>query len=411
MSRLLRNLARPSLRPCISPRKTWIDTLLQFAPLPELESAYSQPELEPEILAELRRTLRRRHLAREEFVEALRFMDPEETVIEGAEESDKYTFGGYTELPTKEWKQIVSQLDRLTLQASHSAKAKDRAQILSQLAEVWSGSRGHLCMPSLEDKGVFESEFYKGWEQRQRNARMLGIAPRDAALELEQRDELRHAFRIYLRIADTVPGSSLSAQSLWRANDALRRMAEISPWSQARAFETDSTTLSKELHERLLHECPDSLEAKRLSVWWTFPAPAEAEWLPGDWPSFAVETSIAHAFCRKDPGSPKGTQSDRWQERPDYGNFDKQLAQIGLHAGTWELSQLQEELASLRRSFVAQFATIHGAYLINHLDDLELFLQAPPHPLLLSGRSILPLDLLEAPPRLTIQKCGLGRTF
>jgi tetratricopeptide (TPR) repeat protein len=195
---------------------------------------------------------------------------------------------------------------------------------------------------------------------------VAGFTSGAAAAELESRDELRHAFQYYLKAADAVPGTPLAARALWRANDAIRQMAELSPWSSARAFETNASKWSRQLHERLARECPDSTETKRLSVWWSFAAPAESKWMPLDSQNYNVEVGIAGAFA--------ATPVDFWQ---GYDSFQDRIVKVAEKAGTLETAKLLDELAAIRRDFLPAFVSPAGAAVINHLDDLTLFLQEP----------------------------------
>jgi hypothetical protein len=217
-----------------------------------------------------------------------------------------------------------------------------------------------------------QSDFYEVWAQRHRNARVAGFPSDAAADELENRDELRHAYRCYVQAADLAPNTPVAAGALWRANDALRRMAELSPWSSARAFETNASELSRQLHERLLRECPASDEAKRLSVWWSFPPPAEMRWMPGDWQNYTAEVAIAEAFRNRG-----ATNSDDSPLSQNYELFEKRLRDVAMKAGAWETQKLREELGAIRHDFLTIFTSPRGARIINHLDDLELFLQEP----------------------------------
>ena len=345
----------------------WIDTLLHFAPLAELERGVSARNLEAEIAARLRLILRSRHLAREDFAAARRFAEPAtDEPIEAEQESIRPE-----ELAGKIWRKTVNSLSKLTQEVDKTIPPEARAEKLFALAEAWSSARGRLTLPSMNDFGICNSDYYEVWTQRHRNARVAGYSSTAAADELEIRDELRHAFRFYLQAAEGAPGTPLAARALWRANDALRRMAELSPWSSARAFETNASALSRQLHERLLQECPASVEAKRLSVWWSFPPAAELRWMPCDLPDYDVEVAIADAFEGR-PGEIYYSPQWEWNEE-----FKKRLEKVAANAGTWDTAKLLDELAAIRRDFLPAYVSPRGSWVINHLDDLTLFLHEP----------------------------------
>lgn len=354
----------------------WIDTLLQFAPLAEIERGLRVADLEPEIAKRLREILRQRHLARENFAAARRFAEPALTTGEESGRPDwlpRIAPESYypRELSGLDWQQAVEKLERMSKEAMLAQDSSTRADKLYALAEMWASVRGYLTLPSSEDFGLFNNEFYEGWANRHRNARIAGFPGEKAAEELEVRDELRHAFRYYLEAADAASGTAVAARALWRANDALRRMAELSPWSAARAFETNVAALSRQLHERLKKEYPDSDEAKRLSVWWSFPPSAELRWMPGDITDHEAEVAIAEAFRG---GGQDAEVSFFWDE---YWEFGRRLQQLATNAGTWDTAKLLDELAAIRREFLPKFAGPRGSWVINHLDDLTLFLHEP----------------------------------
>lgn len=355
----------------------WIDTLLQLAPLAELERSLTLRDLEPEFAVRLREMLQLRHLAGEDFAAARRFVQPAAEAPANAAaqlvpstELFTRTFQENGPFPKRlegdEWSRAVANLEKLTRAASAPAKPTIRAQNLFALAEAWSALRGRLTLPASEDFGMCKDQFHQVWAQRYANARTAGFTETAAATELERQDELRHAFRYYLDSAEASPGTPLSARALWAANDAIRRIAELSPWLSQRAFETNASTVSRQLHERLLRECPTSQEAKRLSVWWSFPPKAELHWMPGKWQDYDVEFAIAAGF-----GDPP---VDEWSVYPP---FRKRLEDVGANAGTWDSSRLIEELNAIRAAFLPVFASSEGSSIINDLDDLTLFLQEP----------------------------------
>jgi hypothetical protein len=148
-------------------------------------------------------------------------------------------------------------------------------------------------------------------------------------------------------------------------------MAEISPWSERRAFQTDAATSSRRLHERLLRECPKSAEAK-YSAWWTFPPPAEFHWIPGDGPDWEAEVGIADAFAAR-----KGEKFNSPESYTDYGAFEARLAKLAEAAATVDAPKLIAELDAIRRDLQPAILTAGAAKLINDLDDLTLFCRRP----------------------------------
>jgi TolA-binding protein len=364
--------AQPPLR-LVSEIAQWIDTLLQFAPLAELERGLAVPEIHQVHAERIRMILRQRYLAIEDFDNARRFAPsvPEPEAPEDSERLSGLLGARPGELGGTKWGATVDRLAALSSEIRATADPSTRAAKLFALAEEWGNVRGYLTLCSMEDFELFQSEFYEGWQLRVRNAQAAGFDLEEAGQELERRDELQRARRYYLAAADATPGTSLAAKALWRANETLRRMAELSPWSAARAFERNWAKESRTLHDRLVRECPDSDEARKLSVWWSFPPPAEAKWMPGDVSSRRLEVAIADAFAglRTQP-----YESPQWRR---YEQADTRLTELGSRADTLAAGDLAAELEAIYESFRPTLVNGVGAEIINHLDDLSSFLQEP----------------------------------
>ncbi len=349
----------------------WADTLFQFGPLAELDRGFAVPDLEPEIAGRLREILRGRYLAREDFAAAGRFAPPVTEDASGKEVRSLEFRDFLVELRGEAWRKAVDDLSRLKREIDEASEPVARGQKLLAMADQWASYRGRLTLPSFQDDGLYSDEFQKSWSIRYRNAQVAGFTSGGAAEEFDRRDELRHAFHYYLQAADTSPDKALVARALWRANDALRRMAELSPWSASRAFEKNDSALSRLLHERLLKECPASDEATRLSVWWSFPPPPELRWMPGPGQDYDVNVAIADAFENQDG---EVRDSPQWENGDA---FAKRLEEVVAQAGTWSNPQLLNELAAIRADFLPTYTSPRGSWQMNHIDDLSLFLHEP----------------------------------
>lgn len=347
----------------------WIDTLLQFAPLAELQRGLSVPELDEDFAERLRTMIRRRYVAREEFTAAKKFAEAKK---DEPPPEDRSKGGPFEAVPEK-WAELTDKLARLTAESSAATTPAQKAEKLFQLAELWAENRGELALISAGATiGAGDTDTADAWETRERNARVLGLSPTAIARELEGRDELHHAYGYYLQAADLAPaGSDLAARCLWRANDALRRMAEISPWCERRAFQADASTISRHLHERLLRECPKSAEAKQ-SAWWTFPPPAELHWMTGNGPFWEVEAGLADTFAGR-----KGEKFESPELGTDYHEIEQRLTNLAATAATLDAAKTIEELQAIRRDLMPVAVTAGADRLINHLDDLSLLCRQP----------------------------------
>src|SRR5213075_1190992 len=103
-----------------------------------------------------------------------------------------------------------------------------------KLGDAWSAARGKLLTYPLDSDETREKIFVDF--SAQANVRRADSAPFVGAtgnfkLDLENRDELRHAFKWWLDASDAQPGTPLAAEALWRALKAMPAIADVSPFT------------------------------------------------------------------------------------------------------------------------------------------------------------------------------------
>ena len=217
------------------------------------EAPLQQADLGTELRLTLSRVLAERYLAAEDFANAQKFMT------------------------AADWNLRAAVLEQAT-RAAASSKGMEKARTALQVGDAWAAQRKKLLPFPLDSKenrsAVFAGEDAGANLFRRENGRaLLPKAQLDA--NLEEREELRHALRWWLRAANAQPGSDLAATALWRALQALPKIADVSAYSLARAVEDDSEKEARKILERLRRECPQSREARLLAVPWSFPAATE----------------------------------------------------------------------------------------------------------------------------------------
>ena len=224
-----------------------ITTMLAFAPLPELAEPLTDAGLDPTAHQLFTDTLVSRHLAREDFAAAKRYVTP------------------------AAWSLHDAKLEALTAVAA-SAKT---ATAWLQLGDEWARQHGKLlALPALADN---RGNRTNGPTLAMReNARAL-YRDIDPDGEMEAHEELRHATACWLRAADAAPASAGAAVALWRALRAIPEIAGASEYAAKRALETNAAGKSREFYERLRGECPSSREAKEFAVFWDFAADNAAD--------------------------------------------------------------------------------------------------------------------------------------
>ena len=221
--------------------RQFIDTLLNFAPLPELLGAPDDKNLDEPGKRKVRAILAERYLAGENFSEAKKYVvDPHQ-------------------------QEIVNRLERLT--NDNSGTPQQKAERMLKLGDTWAEARGLLLRAPL-DTELHEGQPISGVLRRQ-NGHTLRQP--DVEDHLDERDELHHASRWWMRAARAVPGTPLSAKARLKALEALPEIARVSLYTEERAREIKLEAVSREIYDKLRAESPNSPEAQRFAAYWSLP--------------------------------------------------------------------------------------------------------------------------------------------
>jgi TolA-binding protein len=219
----------------------FIDTLMNFAPLPELLATPQDKHLDQAGKRKVRAILAERFLAAENFPEAKKYItDPHQL-------------------------ELVNRLEQLT--NNKSGTAEEQAERMLKVGDTWAEARGLLLRAPL-DTELHEGAPVSGLLRRD-NGRALRLA--NVENELDERDELHHASRWWLRAARTIPGTPLSAKARLKALEALPQIARESLYAEQRAREIKLEAVSREIYDRLRAESPNSPEAQRFAAYWSLP--------------------------------------------------------------------------------------------------------------------------------------------
>ncbi|HEV7406188.1 MAG TPA: tetratricopeptide repeat protein [Chthoniobacteraceae bacterium] len=344
----------------------WVDTMLQFAPLDQLQRGADAVAGDAEQSGRFKAILRYRYLAAEQLAAALQYPPVEDNFSRTFDHEKGEAKGP---LAGDEWRAAVRHLEKLTRGRAKGPPAQ-QARAEYALAEAWAHVRGRLTIPSEEFDPLFLSGLSPAADERVRNARAAGYSTVTAARELESRDELRHALPHYVAAADLAAGTELAGRALRKANDALRLLAERTTWTAARAFETDAEALSRQWYERLEKEAPGP---PGTNVWWSFRPPAEKPWTRYSLQTIAQEGEVAILQSFIAPDGPEEDGEVAWAEVPR--EWSERLVKLSDNAAKWEPGRLIEELEKIRADF--RIRNANGAALLNDLDDLTLFLREP----------------------------------
>jgi outer membrane protein assembly factor BamD (BamD/ComL family) len=340
----------------------FIDTLLNFAPLPELLGTPEDKHLDSAGKRKVRAILAERYLTAENFAEAKKYL------------SDPHQL------------ELVNRLEQLT--NDKSGTTQQQAERMVKIGDTWAEARGLLLRAPL-DTELHEGEPVSGLLRRD-NGRALRLT--NLENELDERDELHHASRWWMRAARAVPGTQLSAKARLKVLEALPQIARESLYAEQRAREIKLEAVSREIYDRLRAESPNSPEAQRFAAYWSLPPEAkesqgaESSHVTVDGVStLASQTSVS---CDDDtlplgyPISHKnafdaltrkaGTGSS--EEEHDYYRVARDLeSRVKALRGAFDPAQVKE-LANLARENISNREDVT---LANCLDDVAQFLSEP----------------------------------
>src|SRR5206468_2423646 len=219
----------------------FIDTLLNFAPLPELLTTPEDKNLDETGKRKMRAILAERYLAAENFAEAKKY------IVDSRE------------------LELVSRLEQLT--NDNSGTPQQKTERMMKLGDAWSEARGLLLRVPLNTETRNEASV-SGLLRRE-NGHTLRLP--DVEDQLDDRDELHHASRWWMRAARLVPGTPLSAKARLKALEALPQIARVSDYTEQRAREIKLGAVSREIYDKLHAESPNSPEAQRFAAYWSLP--------------------------------------------------------------------------------------------------------------------------------------------
>ncbi|HKP05159.1 MAG TPA: hypothetical protein VJU77_17550 [Chthoniobacterales bacterium] len=350
-----------------------IDTLLNFAPLPELVTAATSDRLAESARKELRQIIAERYLAQENFAEARKFLDD----------------GGA--------KTIAAQLEKLT--AAATSGAGDKAEPMLQLANTWAEARGKLLRVPLDANAGADNVTYNHERpeqvaerpvallqvnpaltltHRRENARSMGIKNPDA--ELAERDELRHASRWWMNAARARPGSPISAEARWKALEAMPKLARASDYAEQLAREINGEAVSREIYQRLRTESPNSKEATRLAAYWSFPSAENTNATNWEDDTDLRDANIMgypiHDFGGLAPEE-KATSGDNQNPEEAWSDIQKRVAAMRDHLHEGDIASTGVMVRELQAKAQGAITDTGDSYWINFLDDLAQFFSEP----------------------------------
>ena len=331
-----------------------IDTLLNFAPIAELAGPAQDAKLDPVARLCFTEAIAQRLLAKEQFDEAKKYLTP------------------------AQWELFAGPLSRLTKAAQDAKEPAARAAACRKLGDAWAAARGKLLTYPL-DTDEARREAFMGFAPEANGRRVASApfvgAPGNVALDLEGRDELRHAFAWWLEASDAQPGTPQTAQALWLALRAMPLIADVSPFTFERAVGRRWTDTARKLYDRLRTERPTSTEAQRYAVAWDFTAPRKR-----------TKAELEEAEDRGDrhPAGENLRGMDALKVKEKGGDGEEpdailttQIEVLARDADSVNLAKLKARADGLCDKARKTFTTWNELRWVNHIDDLALFFSEP----------------------------------
>ena len=330
-----------------------IDTLLNFAPIEELAATALVPGLDPVVRLSLTEPIAQRLLAKEQFDAAKQYLTP------------------------ANWELSVGPLARLTRAAQEAKDPAARAAACRKLGDAWAAARGKLLTAPLDTEETRRKAFIDFAAEA--NSRRVASAPFIGAtgnyqLDLENRDELRHAFKWWLEASDAQPGTPATAQALWLALRAMPLIADVSPFTFQRAVARNWSGTARKLYDRLRTECADSAEARRCAVAWDFAAPKKTAKKDDEPPQ---ETPHRHAAGEDLPGKDALDVEEKFDGGAPATDLIAQIEALEKDAGAVAAAKLKARAEALRDRARKTFVTWGDLAWANLCDDLALFFSEP----------------------------------
>ena len=349
-----------------------IDTLLNFAALPELAPAVNNDRLAATARDELRRVVAQRYLAQENFGEAQKF------------------------LTNNDAKAIAAKFEKLT--AAATSASGDKADQMLELGNAWADARGKLLRVPLDAGAgapnisgssnalehpadapvtVLQQNGALTLVRRRENARSLGLKNPDA--ELSERDELRHASRWWMNAARARPGSPLAAEARWKALETMPKLARATEYAEQLAREIKGESVSREIYQRLRSESPNSREATRLAAYWNFPEspnPSSRSWERE--PKTRDANIMGYAFDDFGALEPEQGYSEETRDVSDaWTDIEKRVAALRDRLPEGDVAAMGAMVRELQARAQKAIVEVGDDYWINFLDDLAQFFSEP----------------------------------
>lgn len=354
----------PSLRPA-NEAPQWIDHILQFSPLPELRAALTTLSKEHPSLPLLRRAISLRSLCLEDFQSAREHLIPTEDSQIRSPLKRRFV-ENYFDLTPARWQSDIAPLAEAMRKLRFPAlPSGEKARLHLQIGRLWKTNRGKITFPLHHLTDYSNSETDLADQLRHDNARHLGLT--DSAIEeaLLSRDELSHALKHFLAAAELDSTPEVTAAALEEANEALFRMAEVSPYRAALAVKNNHTKLSGDLVNRLRTSFPNQPESARSLPYNFLPPLLLGDWMPGDRAGWIADKQIAALFDQSD-------------QETDLRTTQMVNSLRNLAGADGDLSQIRNFLTKFEAEFEARRPRLTQSTIITvggHIDDLQLVAQ------------------------------------
>jgi TolA-binding protein len=322
-----------------------MDAILNFAPLPELETALKAAgnKGQEEFRGDLSQVLQERYLDHDDFRQAARFSDMPQV--------------------RKQWTTMAEKSDAL-----EKSTGPETAKACQDMADFWVTNRKILPAMPLDSLDTRNSLLFGSDADTHRavNATLLSYPhPED---ELESREGLWHAIKWWSK-ASATHESAIAPAALWSIIKSRRTIAEVNPYTWKRAIDGQAGPDSKADYDQLMAKYPNSPEASHAAAYWSF-----SQTLPrSGYERYSV--GYDRDNLSEDWLTAMGLSRDAYFYDENWRSTQDKFKQLTTDAGKIDAKEFAQRVTALRADIGKNATSIEDANRMNCLNDLVQFSQ------------------------------------
>ncbi len=338
-----------------------IDAILNFAPIASLQTALDGTDTQrAQFRKDLRKILRERCLAAEDFSGAAKFEDDD-----------------------SQQKQISAMASKVDL--IKTATGAVGAGLNSDVASYWMSQQAKEAISIPLNAGEARDYVY-GFGivadlQRRVNGKYLDYGEIDH--ELQSRNNYLHGLLWWEKALAADPNGDKGAYEIWQALEAQRKFIATSLFTVQRGLDLKAQTESKRLYDLLEKRFPNSDEAKRDAAFWTFP---DADALKQGVQGYSMPfPGISILDVYRGDGDSVEKEFEVTDSRTNSGGdvytaICNSLAKLSADSSKMSADEYAKTTGKLLKQAHASISSMEEMWVVNCLEDLNAMAQVPSVP-------------------------------